>query len=100
MFSESAEFYDLIYSTFKDYRSEATAIAQLLRGLNPLCRTVLDLACGTGEHARLLSEQGFEVDGLDLDPAFVAIAQRKHPSGRFVVADMAEFQLPHRYDAI
>ena len=100
MFSESAEFYDLIYSTFKDYRSEADAIAELLRGLNPACRSVLDVGCGTGEHARLLAEHGFVVDGLDLDPTFVQLARRKHPHGRFFVADMADFALPQRYDAV
>lgn len=35
MFSASAEFYDLIYSTFKDYPGEATQIGSLLRELNP-----------------------------------------------------------------
>ena len=100
MFSESAEFYDLIYSTFKDYCGEAAAIAELLRSLHPDCRTVLDVGCGTGEHARRLAEHGFTVDGLDLDPAFVQIARQKHPHGRFFVADMVDFQLPHRYDVV
>jgi len=62
--------------------------------------TVLDVACGSGEHARLLAGHGFVVDGLDLDPAFVRIARHKHPSGRFFEADMAGFDLPDRYDAI
>jgi SAM-dependent methyltransferase len=100
MFSASAEFYDLIYSTFKDYVSEAEKIAKLLRRLNPRCRTLLDVACGTGEHARLLAAQGFVVDGIDLDPAFVRIAARKHPAGRFFEGDMGDFHLPHRYDAV
>lgn len=100
MFSASAEFYDLIYLTFKDYASEAQQIGSLLLGLNPGCTSVLDVACGTGEHARLLAADGFAVDGLDLDPAFVRIAQRKHPAGRFFEADMADFHLPYRYDAV
>ena len=100
MFTASPEFYDLIYSTFKDYPAEAAQIAQLLRSLNPGCRSILDVACGTGEHARRLAAGGFEVDGLDLDAEFVRIAQQKHPFGRFYQADMAEFQLPHRYDAV
>lgn len=100
MFSVSAEFYDLIYSTFKDYTGEATQLADLLRRLNPQCQTVLDVACGTGEHARLLAARGFVVDGLDLDPAFVRIAKQKHPAGRFFEADMSDFQLSHRYDAV
>lgn len=100
MFSASAEFYDLIYSTFKDYATEVAQLTSLLRRLNPACTTLLDVACGTGEHARLLSAQGFRVDGLDLDPAFLAIARRKNPDGRFFEADMSDFHLPHRYDAV
>jgi len=100
MYTESAEFYDLIYSTFKDYPGETARIAELLRGLHPECRTVLDVASGTGEHARLLAGLGFVVDGLDLDPAFVRIASQKHPAGRFFEGNMSDFRLPHRYDAV
>ena len=100
MFSASAEYYDLIYATFKDYAGESSRIAGLLRELHPSCRTILDAACGTGEHARCLSAQGFEVDGLDLDAAFLRIARQKLPSGRFFEADMSDFHLPHRYDAV
>ena len=100
MFSASAEFYDLIYSTFKDYTGEATQIGSLLRRHSPQSQTLLDVACGTGEHARLLAAQGFIVDGLDLDPAFVTIAQQKHPAGQYFVADMGDFHLPHQYNAV
>jgi SAM-dependent methyltransferase len=101
MFSESAALYDLIYASFKDYEAEATKIAALLEMARPGCRTVLDVACGTGEHARLLADRhGYLVDGIDLDPAFVEIAQRKHPAGHFAVADMRDFRLPRRYDAV
>jgi len=100
MFTASAEYYDRLYSTLKDYASDATQIAELLRRATPPCRRVLDVGCGTGEHARLLAGEGFEVDGLDLDPAFVRIASRKHPAGRFFEADMSDFRLPHRYEAV
>jgi len=100
MFDASAEYYDLIYSSFKDYVSEAAQITSLLRDLNPRCQTVLDVACGTGEHARLLAAEGFVVDGLDLDPAFVRIAKNKHALGRFFEADMSDFHVSHHYDAI
>jgi SAM-dependent methyltransferase len=100
MFSASAEFYDLIYSTFKDYIGEAAQIAGLLRQVNPQCKTVLDVACGTGEHARLLAADGFVVDGIDLNPAFVRIAEGKHPAGRFLLADMSDFELSQQYDAV
>jgi SAM-dependent methyltransferase len=101
VFSESAEFYDLIYSSFKDYSREARDVAALLRRVHPGCRTILDVACGTGEHARLLAaDHGSEVHGLDLDPTFVRLASAKHPGGRFYHADMIDFHLDHQYDAV
>lgn len=100
MFDASAEFYDTIYGTFKDYDAEVTKIANLLRAIDPEYKTVLDVACGTGEHARLLTQAGFVVDGIDINGAFVRIAQRKNHTGRFVEADMAEFELSRRYDVV
>lgn len=100
MFTASAEYYDLLYATFKDYAAEAGRIAALVRQASPGCRTVLDVGCGTGEHARLLADRGFEVDGLDLSPAFLRIARAKHPAGRFFEADMGGFRLEGRYDVV
>lgn len=100
MFEASADFYDAIYGAFKDYREEAALVASRLRQVNSRCRTVLDVGCGTGEHARLLAEQGFLVDGLDLDGNLLEIARKKHPGGRFIQADMSDFQLSRQYDAV
>jgi trans-aconitate methyltransferase len=101
MFSESAELYDLIYSQFKDYEEEAQAVASLLESVHPGARTILDVACGTGEHARLLSQNhGFAVDGMDLEPSFVEIARQKNPTGSFWCADMTDFDLRRRYDVV
>jgi SAM-dependent methyltransferase len=101
MFSETAELYDVIYGQFKDYAAEAGKIAALLERFRPNARFVLDVACGTGEHARVLAgEFGYEVDGLDLEPEFVRLAQRKTPGGSFVCADMLGFSLDRRYDVV
>lgn len=101
MFSQSADLYDLIYKQFKDYADESRRIAELLRRVQPDANTVLDVACGTGEHARhLAGDHGFLVDGLDIEPEFVRLAQQKNPSGRFVCADMTDFHMEASYDAI
>src|SRR5437867_7560542 len=99
MFTESAELYDLIYSSFKNYAEETAALATTIRHAHAQAHTVLDVACGTAEHARLLTEEhGFSVDGLDLDPAFVRIARQKLPRGTVYEGDMTSFALSRRYD--
>jgi trans-aconitate methyltransferase len=98
MFSATAELYDLIYS-FKDYASEASQIRQLIARERPGAKTILDVACGTAEHAKLLSAD-FAVDGIDLQPEFVRIAQAKNPAGTFSVADMRSFTMEKRYDVV
>jgi SAM-dependent methyltransferase len=101
MFSASADLYDLIYLGFKDYAAETTRLVETVRRIHPRAHSVLDVACGTGEHARLLTEHhGFDVDGLDLDPAFVRIAQGKLSRGSVFQSDMVSFSLPRRYDVI
>lgn len=101
MFSDSAELYDLIYGQFKDYPDEASRVASLLRRVHPGAETVLDVGCGTGEHARLLTaEHDYRVDGIDMEPAFVRIAAEKNPGGTFERGDMVDFDLGRRYDVV
>jgi hypothetical protein len=64
MFAKTAEFYDLVYS-FKDYEAEAAKIRNLIHAKHPSAKAILDVACGTGEHARFLASD-FSIDGIDL----------------------------------
>lgn len=99
-YAAAAEYYDLLYSDVKDYAAEAELLAALIRDAMPHAARILDVACGSGEHARALSALGFEVDGVDLEPAFVAQARAKCPDGRFDVADMTTLDLERRYDVV
>lgn len=49
----------------------------LLEHLPPAPARVADLGCGTGTLSVLLAESGYRVDGLDLSPAMVALAEEK-----------------------
>jgi len=101
VFSKSAELYDEIYLKFKDYVAEARKIRELITREHPSALTLLDVACGTGEHSRILREQyGFEVDGIDLDDKFVSLAQCKNPDGVFSQSDMVSFDLSKSYDIV
>ena len=50
---------------------------------------VADLGCGTGTLTRLLTDEGYGVDGLDFSPQMIDRARAKVPEARFVVADAA-----------
>jgi SAM-dependent methyltransferase len=101
VFTATADLYDVIYRAQKDYRREARQLAKLVRAANPSATTLLDLACGTGEHAaHLRDEQGFSVDGLDLNEHFVELARAKNPDGDFRCGDMTDFDFSKQYDAV
>lgn len=101
MFSETPELYDAIYGSFKDYEAESRAIADLIERWAPGARTVLDVACGTGGHAlHLRSDHGYVVHGIDIEPAFVALARAKVPDARFSEGDMTRFDLGLRFDVV
>jgi ubiquinone/menaquinone biosynthesis C-methylase UbiE len=98
MFTKTAQYYDLIYS-FKNYGEEVAKLRTVIRNEHPTAHSILDVACGTAEHAKLLSVE-FAVDGIDLEPGFVEIAQHKVPAGTFSVGDMRCFDLRKKYDVV
>jgi SAM-dependent methyltransferase len=63
---------------------------------------VLDVACGTGRHARLLARRGARVVGVDAAPAYLRAARRAArglPSARFVRGDMRRLAFRAEFDA-
>lgn len=67
-------------------------------------KSILELACGTGEITRRLSKDGYKVLGTDLSGEMLEIAQEKAFESnlklRFVQQDMTEIELFDQYDSI
>jgi SAM-dependent methyltransferase len=53
----------------------------------PLWPRILDIPCGTGRHANALAREGFDVIGLDLQPAYLHTA-RDEGAATYAAADM------------
>ncbi len=101
MFTQSAEFYDSIYEAKgKNYEEEVRQLLGILsrHGVST-GGTLLELACGTGNHTRYLKEH-FKVQGLDLDPAMLELARERFPEVSFHCQDMTTFQVNDHFDVI
>lgn len=101
MFSKSAQYYDEIYASIdKDYSAEVTKAHKIIQmHKQSKGKRLLDVACGTGAHAGLLSKY-YQVEGLDLDSNMLAIARKRHPKITFHQGDMANFDLGRQFDVI
>ncbi len=64
VFDTYACYYDLLYRD-KDYAGEAKFVHQLLQTHAPGAQSILELGCGTGNHAQLLVKEGYQVHGVD-----------------------------------
>lgn len=97
-----AEIYDRLYGhgLGKDYASEAVDLAQVIRARTPRAASVLDVACGTGEHLRHLRELFDEVAGLELSAPMRAAAEAKLPGVPVYAGDMRDFRLARTFDAV
>jgi SAM-dependent methyltransferase len=61
--------------------------------------TLLDVACGTGQHLAHLQSH-YHVQGLDADPAMLAIAAERLPSVALHQGDMQTFDLGAEVDVV
>lgn len=102
--SEYANAYDALY-TDKDYAEEARLIDRLFQthGNGPI-HTVLDLGCGTGNHALPLAQRGYEIVGVDRSAAMLESARQKAVSrqvngnAKFYQDDICSFQVEQSFD--
>ena len=101
MLSGSEKYYDDIYSSMgKDYPAEANKLHELIQNYKKTDgNTLLDVACGTGTHAGLLSKF-YKVEGIDLNANMLKVARKKHPEIRFSRGDMRDFDLGRQFDIV
>lgn len=102
---EYAEAYDFLYQD-KDYSSECDFIEEIFRKFaSRKIRTILDLGCGTGNHAIPLACRGYQVTGVDLAEDMLQQARSKAHSLpeekiTFLREDLRRFSIPQKFDAV
>ncbi|MFD5829632.1 class I SAM-dependent methyltransferase [Lentzea sp. NPDC060358] len=94
-----ADVYDDVYRCHMDYSLLATRIRELAVENAPGATTLLDVACGTGEHLTYLREH-FTVTGTDLAEPMLRVARAKLPGVALSQADMRSFDLGAKFDVV
>lgn len=70
--------------------------ARLVDALVARRARILDAGCGPGRVAGELHARGHHVVGADVDAALIEAAEQDHPGPQWLVADLAELDLPAR----
>jgi len=86
-FDLETKFYDKIWGNY-DYDSDVHFLHNVFREYH--CRKIIDVGCGTGNHAIRLSKRGYKVTGVDISPAMLKIAKEKdiQKKVKFLQGDM------------
>ena len=61
---------------------------------------ILDLCCGTGQLAKVLTEKGYQVTGIDGSRGMLRYARENAPGAKFIAGDARTFRLPPEYSAV
>jgi SAM-dependent methyltransferase len=92
--------YDALYEE-KDYEAECDLVERVFAqyGQGDF-RSILDLGCGTGNHAYPLARRGYEVVGVDRSEAMLALAREKGAGVSFELGDIRDVRLGREFDAV
>jgi len=93
-----ADAYDLLITDPVEPWVDAVHLRLTSAGRSPAL--VLDAGCGTGRHAADLIAKGHRVDVMDASAELLALAAKRCPSARTVLADLCEMKMPPVYDAV
>jgi len=94
-----AQYYDLLYEN-KDYVRESNYVFNLIRKYNVEAKTILDLGCGTGKHAQILSKS-FEIVGVDRSAEMIKVAkQNENHQLTFITSSIENLDLNRKFDVV
>lgn len=83
------------------YANKAIQILDtLLLAKLPHNSRILDLCCGTGQLAGLLTERKYRVTGIDISREMLAFAMINAPAAQLILADARDFTLAQVFDGV
>ena len=100
-YDDLARWYDPLYAAMgKDHAAEARALLDVAQRLGVRPASVLDVACGTGQHLAAFHEVVDDVVGLDHAPGMLEVARERLPEVPLRHGDMRRFDLERTFDLV
>lgn len=97
LYNQLSKYIDASYRRTKNYQEEVDFI---LRRVGNTRGILIDVACGSGGHAELLSKAGFEVHAVDLNDGMLRLLKKNLPKARVFKQDMRQLDVPAEADVL
>jgi len=101
-YSKMARYYDAVYSSIVDYLSNVQFLEKIFaKHSSRRPKSILDIACGTGNYTFVFADRGYDTIGMDLSDEMLHVAREKasgRSNPRFLKMDMRKIELDSKYD--
>ncbi|MFQ6124800.1 MAG: class I SAM-dependent methyltransferase [Candidatus Heimdallarchaeota archaeon] len=91
-----ASYYDALFGWHTE--RETNFVLEVFKSWDRPIKRILDAACGTGRHAKILQHAGYEVLCLDRSTAMLKVAKRKNLTT--IQADIRKMSYAAEFDAV
>ncbi len=103
-YTKLARYYDAIYHNIIDYEKRTSYLERIIKKFHKgRIKSILDIACGTGNFTFLFAQRGYKVTGIDLSKDMIRVARGKRRASKdnpeFFEMDMCDVHLNKKYDA-
>lgn len=99
LYNQLSKYIDASYRATKNYQQEVDFILRRVGEIEG-GKILIDVACGSGGHAELLSKAGFEVYAVDVNSPMLRLLKRKVPKAKVYKQDMRDLQVPLQADLL
>jgi SAM-dependent methyltransferase len=97
-FEAYSKYYDLLYLN-KDYQAEAQYVNNIIKIHNASAIHILELGCGSGNHAGYLCNEGYTVTGIERSESMIKEAEQKSIRNfKPILGDITSYKLDDKFD--
>ena len=102
-FKKYSKFYNLLYKD-KNYQQEVDYVDKLMNENGKKIKSILDLGCGTGIHAEMLYDKGYDICGVDLSEEMLnearESAKKSNKNIEYICSNITELNINKKYDVV